>query len=375
MSSNFGKVFTLTSFGESHGFGIGGIIDGCPAGITMDFDFIQNELDKRKPGSELAKNAGTNRQEADQVKFLSGIFEGKTTGTPIAFIIENTNQKSKDYGELAKQFRPGHADIAYQAKYGRRDPRGGGRSSGRETAARVAGGAIAQLFLKSLGVEIYACTLAIDGIEANNFASVDIKNAEKNLYYAANAEVVEHWNKRIDSVRQEKDSVGGVVRIVVQNPPCGLGEPVFNKLDAALAGALMGVGTVKAVEVGDGVLCAQSRGSQNNDSIRIQDGKVCFQSNHAGGILGGISTGQDIILTVAAKPIASIGAEQESINSDGEEISLSVGGRHDICVIPRIVPVLTAMTALTLADMVLLQRRMNNESSFFYSVFNDKESF
>ena len=246
-----------------------------------------------------------------------------------------------------------------------RDPRGGGRSSARETAARVAGGAIAQLFLKTLGIEIFAYTLAIDDIFASDYGDLDIEHASQKIFFAPNENVIPFWEKRISEIRSQKDTLGGLVRIEVRHVPAGLGEPVFHKLDAVLASAIMGVGAVKAVEIGDGFLCATSRGSKNNDSITLsKNGDVEFASNHAGGILGGISTGQNIIVTAAVKPIPSIAQEQNTINNNKEQIKLSIGGRHDICAIPRIVPVLAAMTALSIADMVLLQRRMQNSFSF-----------
>jgi len=368
MSSTFGKIFTLSSFGESHGAGIGGVVDGCPSGVLIDLDFIQGELDKRKPGSALAKIAGTNRNESDTIKILSGTYDGKSTGTPIAFFLENQNHHSSDYNKLAQVYRPGHADITYDYKYGIRDPRGGGRSSARETAARVAGGAIAQLFLKTLGIEIYAYTLAIDDIFASKHGDLDIQNASKKTFCAPNEGVLSHWEKRISEVRNQKDTLGGLVRIEVHHVPVGLGEPVFHKLDAVLASAIMGVGAVKAVEIGDGFLCATSRGSKNNDSITVtNNGHIEFESNHAGGILGGISTGQNIIITAAVKPIPSIAQEQNTINIHKEPIKISIGGRHDICAIPRIVPVLAAMAALSIADMVLLQRRMQASQRAFSS--------
>lgn len=364
MSSIFGQIFTLTSFGESHGIGLGGVIDGCPSGIVIDEEFIAHEMAQRSPGNALAKCAGTKRKEADTVEIYSGLYEGKTTGTPLAFFIKNTNQKSHDYSSIALSYRPGHADRGYDCKYGLRDPRGGGRSSGRETASRVAGGAIAQLFLKTLGIKVYAYTLAIDGIYAADYGSIDYKNASSRSFAAPNEDVISSWEERIQEVRKDQDTLGGLVQIIVKNVPAGLGEPVFHKLDAVLASALMGVGAVKAVEVGDGFLCATSRGSFFNDAMYYDEkGEVCYKSNHAGGIVGGISTGQDIILTVAVKPIPSIGKSQETINTEGENIHINIGGRHDICAIPRVVPVLRAMTALTLADMFLLQRRMQGEKS------------
>lgn len=416
MSSSFGKIFTLTTFGESHGLGIGGIIDGCPAGIDMDFDFIQAELDKRKPGTLLAKRAGTNRKEDDAIHLLSGVYQGKTTGTPIAFLINNTNQHSSDYNKLAQTYRPGHGDITYDAKYGFRDPRGGGRSSARETAARVAGGAIAQLFLKTLGIEIYAYPIAIDGIYAEEFGEVCAKKTKDMLYtrpfYAPNEEVIAHWEARINEVRAQKDTLGGIVRVEVHNAPAGLGEPVFDKLDARLACAIMSIGAVKAVGIGDGFLVATSRGSTNNDTMRVvsqnfnnmhdtthdtdtphyidnthlnntpcqcvEQGQclehtkntVQFETNHAGGILAGISTGQDIILEAAVKPIPSIAQEQSTVTRQKENTQLVIGGRHDISAIPRIVPVMTAMTALTIADMLLMQRRMQTGTDTLSQILN-----
>lgn len=382
MSSSFGKIFTLTSFGESHGLGIGGVIDGCPAGIEVDLDFIQAELDKRKPGTLLAKKAGTNRKEDDVLNILSGVYQGKTTGTPIGFLIHNTNQHSSDYDKLAKIYRPGHGDITYDAKYGIRDPRGGGRSSARETAARVAGGAIAQLFLKSLGIEIYAYPIAIDGIFASEFGEVCAHNSKNALYtrpfYAPNEEVIPHWEARINDVREQKDTLGGIVRVEVHNAPAGLGEPVFDKLDARLACAIMSIGAVKAVGIGDGFLVATSRGSVNNDTMNVitpdtnknkntineLEKVIRFETNHAGGILAGISTGQDIIINAAVKPIPSVVLEQSTVTQQKENTQLTIGGRHDISAIPRIVPVMTAMTALTFADMVLMQRRMQNEEYY-----------
>lgn len=361
MSSIFGQIFTLTSFGESHGESIGGIIDGCPSGITLDIDFIQNEMDRRRPGNDFAKGAGTNRKEADSLKILSGAYEGRSTGTPIAFNIENTNQKPSDYSTLADFYRPGHGDRSYDCKYGFRDHRGGGRSSARETAARVAGGAIAKLFLQTLNIEIYGYPLAIDGIFAADFGNIDEMNAHKRQFCSPNDAVIPHWEKRINDVRLQNDSLGGLVRVGVRHVPAGLGEPVFHKLDAVLASALMGVGAVKAVEIGDGFLCATARGSSFNDPMRRGgNDTILYQSNHAGGIVAGISTGQEIILTAAVKPIPSIAMEQKSVSIQGENVDISILGRHDVCAIPRIIPVLEAMTALSIADMVLLQRRMGH---------------
>lgn len=349
MSGNtFGKVFRLTTYGESHGPGLGGIIDGCPAGVPIDEETIQLELDRRKPGQGIAATA---RKEADRVRLLSGVFEGRTTGTPIGFHIENTDQRSRDYSDIMNVYRPGHADRSYDAKYGFRDYRGGGRSSGRETVSRVAGGAVAQELLKAEGIDCTAFTSAIGGIEA---AVSDPGGAWQRQFFSPDDEAVEKWEKRIKEVRSQGDTLGGVVEVRVSPVPAGLGEPVFDKLDARLAYALMGVGAVKGVEIGSGCEAASSTGSRNNDFME-SDG---FRSNNAGGILGGVSSGQDIIVRAFVKPIPSIGIEQPTVDREGRDVSIKVGGRHDICAIPRIVPVLKAMTMLTVADFVLLQRRM-----------------
>lgn len=358
MLNTFGTIFRLTSFGESHGKGIGGVIDGCPSGLELDENFIQAELDKRKPGNAQAGLAGTNRKEADKVHFLSGVYEGKTTGTPLAFFVENTNQKSQDYSKLAESYRPGHADRAYDEKYGFRDPRGGGRSSARETIARVVGGAVAQLYLKKNGINVLAYTEALDGIYAKDFGAFSLQQCEERMFFAPNDAVIPHWQERIEKVRSDLDTLGGVVSIEAHGVPAGLGEPVFQKLDACLSYALMGVGAVKAVEIGAGTAVAVSRGSQNNDSMYYENGKLCYTSNNAGGIEGGISNGQPILLKAYVKPIPSVAKQQKTVSKQGETISLTIGGRHDVCAIPRIVPVLKAMTAMTLMDMFLLQKRM-----------------
>lgn len=366
MSSSFGKIFTLTTYGESHGIGLGGIVDGCPAGLDFDEIFIQEELNQRKPGSTMAASAGTSRKEPDIVEFYSGVYQGKTTGSPIGFHIKNTNQKSSDYNEISSKYRPSHADYSFDHKYGFRDPRGGGRSSGRETVSRVVGGAIAQLLLNTIPVSIHAVTLAIDGIFATEFGEIDMEG--NRLFGAPNSKVIPHWEARINEVRLKGDSVGGLVRIEAQ-VPTGLGEPVFNKLDAALSYALMGVGAVKGIEFGSGFRAACMHGSVHNDAFYpmqsltdLSKNKIAQahqKTNNAGGILGGISTGQPIIITIAIKPIASISIQQDTIDIHGKATKISIQGRHDICAIPRIIPVLKAMTALTLADMLLLQRRMS----------------
>lgn len=357
--NTFGRLLKLTTFGESHGPAIGGVLDGCPAGIELAEAEIQKELDLRKPG---AGAASTSRKEADAVRILSGVFNGKTTGTPIAFYIANENQRSHDYGNLAEIFRPGHADWTYFKKYkGIRDYRGGGRASGRETAARVAAGAVAKKILKlACNGEIQAACLELGGI-ACPAEGIDLNNAASRPFFAASDGMEKAWLEAIDMARKAHDTLGGIVLIEARNIPPGLGEPVFEKLDAMLAMALMSVGAVKGVEFGSGFQAAKMRGSLNNDPLFPATGEnrlAVFGSNNAGGILGGISTGQDIVMRVAVKPIASISQLQQTINIAGEAASITIGGRHDLSAIPRIVPVLGAMAALALADALLLQKRM-----------------
>ena len=350
MSGNtFGTLFQLTTFGESHGPALGGVVDGCPPGLAITEAIIQAELDRRKPGQ--GGIAATARQEADAVRLLSGVFEGVTTGTPIGFLIENQDQRSRDYSKIMDVYRPGHADLTFDAKFGLRDYRGGGRSSGRETVSRVAGGAIAQELLGAQGIHVQAACVELGGIPATGR---DFGGALSQPFFSADPDVVATWEDRVRSVKAEGDTLGGVVEIRTTGVPAGLGEPVFDKLDARLAFALMGVGAVKGVDIGAGSQAARRLGSENNDQI-TPDG---FCSNHAGGILGGISSGQELIARVFVKPIPSIGKEQQTVNRQGEAVRLSIGGRHDICAIPRIVPVLKAMVLLTLADFVLLQRRL-----------------
>lgn len=349
MSGNtFGQIFKVTTYGESHGPGLGGVIDGCPAGIELNENIIQLELDRRKPGQGIA---GTARKEADRIKILSGVFEGKTTGTSIGFHIENTDQRSHDYSKIMDIYRPGHADFTFDAKYGFRDYRGGGRSSGRETVSRVAAGAVAQEFLRQQSISCQAYTTRIGGIDAN------IKIPEKALeqpFFSPDPDIISKWEKRIKEIRSQGDTLGGVVEVCIKNVPAGLGEPVFDKLDARLAYALMSVGAVKGIEIGSGCGAADSTGSKNNDFI----GESGFMSNNAGGILGGISSGQDIIVRAYVKPIPSISKPQQTVDRDSKTTEIVIGGRHDICAIPRIVPVLKSMAMLTVADFILLQRRM-----------------
>lgn len=355
--NKFGIRFSFSTFGESHGAGIGCLVDGVPAGLTIDEAFIQSELDRRKPGqNEFA----TARKEADKVEILSGTFEGKSTGTPIAMIIYNTNQKSKDYTNIKDIFRPGHADFTYWHKYGIRDYRGGGRSSARETAARVAAGAVAKMMIKELGIEIQSGIIEIAGIRSQNLdfdyvASSQIYTLDKNAEDAQKAAILE--------AKTRHDSVGGAALIRIKNAPIGLGEPLYYKLDAVLADAMMGINAVKAVEIGDGMHSAQTTGATNNDPIKRDH----FASNHAGGILGGISNGEDINVSVYFKPTPSIFIEQETIDTHNTEQHFSLKGRHDPCVAIRGSVVAESMAAIVIADMLLLNmgRKMDGVLNYY----------
>ena len=349
MSGNtFGTLFKLTTFGESHGPGLGGVVDGCPPGLDLSEALIQEELDRRKPGQGPASTA---RKESDRVEILSGVFEGHTTGTPIGFLIRNEDQRSRDYSAIKDVYRPGHADLAYDAKYGLRDYRGGGRSSGRETVSRVAGGAVAGALLKAHGIKVVAYTIELGGIQAE---VRDPWGAQDRPFFAPDDTAVERFDARVREVKSQGDTLGGIVEVRATGMPAGLGEPVFDKLDARLAYALMSVGAVKAVEIGSGLAAARSTGSANNDPINPHG----FGSNNAGGTLGGLSSGQDIVVRAAVKPIPSIAKEQTTIDNQRHPTTIRVGGRHDIAAIPRINPVLKAMVQLTLADMLLLQKRI-----------------
>ncbi len=342
--NSFGQKLRISTFGESHGKAIGCLLDGVPAGLEIDEAFIQSELDRRKPGKSEFETA---RKEDDKVEILSGVFEGKSTGTPIAMVIYNTDQKSKDYSNIKDVFRPGHADFTYFHKYGLRDYRGGGRSSARETAARVAAGAIAKLMLRQLDIEVLSGICEIDGIKSETF---DYEAAKKSIIYALDATKEDAQKEAVLRAKNAHDSVGGVSRVVVRGAPIGLGQPLYYKLDSVLADAMMGINAVKAVEIGDGILSASLKGSQNNDAIRA-DG---FISNHAGGILGGISNGEEIVMNVYFKPTPSIFQKQQTITSQNEEVDFSLKGRHDPCVAIRGTVVCEAMAALVIADMVLL---------------------
>ncbi|MEO1954084.1 MAG: chorismate synthase [Campylobacterales bacterium] len=342
--NSFGERLRFSTFGESHGKAIGCLLDGVPAGLKIDEEYIQSELDRRKPGKSEFETA---RKEADKVEILSGVFEGLSTGTPIAMIIYNTNQKSRDYTNIKDVFRPGHADFTYFHKYGLRDYRGGGRSSARETAARVAAGAIAKLMIKELGIEVFSGISEIDGIKSEEF---DYEYAKKSIIYSLDAKKEQLQKDAILKAKNDHDSVGGVARVLVKGVPVGLGQPLYYKLDGVLADAMMGLNAVKAVEIGDGILSASSKGSSNNDAIR-KDG---FESNHSGGILGGISNGEDIVLNVYFKPTPSIFKEQHTITTQNEEVDFSLKGRHDPCVAIRGSVVCEAMASLVIADMLLL---------------------
>ncbi|WP_434637048.1 chorismate synthase [Sulfurimonas sp. NW7] len=342
--NSFGMKLRFSTFGESHGKALGCLLDGVPAGLNIDEEYIQSELDRRKPGKSKFETA---RKEADKVEILSGVFEGKSTGTPIAMVIYNTNQKSKDYANIKDVFRPGHADFTYFHKYGIRDYRGGGRSSARETAARVAAGAIAKLMLQELGITVLSGISEVAGIQAEDF---NYEGAKKSVIYALDANKEEAQKAAILKAKEEHDSVGGVSRVVIKGTPVGLGQPLYYKLDAVLADAMMGINAVKAVEIGDGVLSAKVHGSQNNDQIRANG----FESNHSGGILGGISNGEDIVLNVYFKPTPSIFKEQHTVTTANEEVDFSLKGRHDPCVAIRGTVVCESMAALVIADMILL---------------------
>ncbi len=353
MSGNsIGKLFTVTTFGESHGPALGAIVDGCPPGLPLSEADLQIDLDRRKPGTSRHT---TQRREDDRVKILSGVFEGKTTGTPIGLLIENTDQRSKDYSNIAETFRPGHADYSYQHKYGIRDYRGGGRSSARETAMRVAAGAIAKKYLnQQFGIVIRGFLSQLGPIKIE---TLDWDVIDTNPFFCPDAGKLAELENYMDALRKEGDSIGAQVDVVARNVPPGLGEPIFDRLDAELAHALMSINAVKGVEIGDGFACVDSKGTAFRDEITPQG----FLSNHAGGILGGISTGQDIVARIALKPTSSLRLPGRSINSRGEPIEVVTHGRHDPCVGIRATPIAEAMMAITLMDHLLRQRAQNSD--------------
>ena len=361
MSMNsFGHLFRITTWGESHGPALGATVDGCPPGVAIDAAMIQHWLDKRKPGQNKFT---TQRREPDEVEILSGVFDGVSTGTPIQLMIKNTDQRSKDYGDIAETFRPGHADITYWQKYGIRDYRGGGRSSARETAARVAAGGVAREAIKSLCPDVqitgYMTQIGTKTIDRNNF---DWDEIEKNAFWTPDAKAAEDWATYLDELRKSHDSVGAVIEVVARGVPAGLGAPIYGKLDTDLAAAMMSINAVKGVEVGDGMAAAALTGSENADEIYMGNDGHYFGSNHAGGILGGISTGQDLIIRFAVKPTSSILTPRNSIKKSGEPIEVITKGRHDPCVGIRAVPVAEAMMACVILDHMLLHRGQIGEN-------------
>ncbi|WP_276373283.1 chorismate synthase [Chryseolinea sp. H1M3-3] len=359
MSNSYGTIFRITTFGESHGPAIGVTIDGCPAGLEIDEVFIQSELNRRKPGQSKIT---TQRKEDDVFKILSGVFEGKSTGTPIALLIENQDQRSKDYGHIAETFRPSHADYTYESKYGHRDYRGGGRSSARETAARVAAGAIAKLLLKKHGIDIHAYVSTVGEITAPHYTQLDLSRTEENIVRCPDPVTAEKMIALIDQVRLDRDTIGGLVTCVIRNTPVGLGEPVFDKLHAELGKAMLGINAVKGFEYGSGFEGVKLRGSKHNDEFYNDAGRIRTRTNFSGGIQGGISNGEDIYFNVAFKPVATIMQDQSSVDKQGNETTVSGKGRHDPCVLPRAVPIVEAMAALVLADFLLRNRSSKIEA-------------
>jgi chorismate synthase len=351
MSNTTGKLFTFTSFGESHGRGIGGIVDGCPSGIEIDEVYIQNELNRRRPGQS---DISTPRKEGDKVDFLSGIFEGKTTGTPIAFVIWNENQHSSDYDHLKEVYRPSHADYTYQQKYRIRDHRGGGRSSARETASRVVAGAIAKLALKKIGVEITAFTSQVGHIAmTGNYETTDLSLIESNIVRCPETETAEKMIEYIKQLKVEGDSIGGIISCVVKGVPIGWGEPIFDKLQSRLAQSMLSINATHGFDYGRGFEGVSLKGSEMNDSFVKIGNQITTRTNNSGGIQGGISNGQDIFFRVLFKPVATISKKQETVDIHEKEIELEARGRHDPCVLPRAVPIVEAMAAITLLDLYL----------------------
>jgi chorismate synthase len=348
--NTFGTLFKLTTFGESHGAALGGIIDGCPAGLELDFEQIQHEMNRRKPGQSAIV---TQRKEPDAVEFYSGIFEGKTTGTPIGFAIHNTNQKSRDYSHIKETYRPSHADYVYDQKYGHRDYRGGGRSSARETSCRVVAGAIAKQLLSDIKINAFVSSVGDISLDMQSYHELDFSLIESNPVRCPDPAKAAEMEERIRQIRKEGDTIGGTVMCVIQNVPIGLGEPVFDKLHAELGKAMLSINAVKGFEYGSGFEGAKMKGSQHNDIFNA-DGTT--KSNLSGGIQGGISNGMDIYFNVAFKPVATIMQSQDTINKEGEIVAMQGKGRHDPCVVPRAVPIVEAMAALVLADYYLINR-------------------
>lgn len=352
--NTFGKLFRITTFGESHGKAIGVIVDGCPAGIAIDEDFIQSELSRRKPGQSKIV---TQRKESDTAQILSGVFEGYSTGTPIGMVIYNADARSKDYSHIADKFRPSHADFTYHEKYGQRDYRGGGRSSARETAARVAAGAIAKLMLQQMDIKVQAYVSQVGHLTLDkSYQDLDLSQTEQNIVRCPDPALAEEMIDYIKAVRKDGDTIGGVVSCLIKGCPAGIGEPAFEKLHAQLAKAMLSINACKGFEYGSGFAGVTMRGSEHNDLFYQEEGKIKTKTNHSGGIQGGISNGMDIYFRVAFKPVATIVPEQESVNTEGEAATVVGKGRHDPCVVPRAVPIVEAMAALVLADQILEQR-------------------
>ena len=354
MGSSFGHLFKIHTYGESHGPALGVIIDGCPAGLPIDTDFIQSELERRKPGQSKIT---TQRKEADEFEILSGVFEGLSTGTPISILIRNKDQKSKDYSHIADKFRPSHADYTFHAKYGVRDYRGGGRSSARETVARVAAGAIAKCLLLQQGITAQAYVSQVGNLRLEKgYRELDLSKTEDNIVRCPDAETAERMIELINQTRKNRDTIGGIVTAVVRGVPAGLGEPVFDKLHAQLGKAMLSINAVKGFEYGSGFEGVKLNGSQHNDAFYQEGERVKTRTNHSGGVQGGISNGQDIYFNVGFKPVATIMSDQESLNTAGESVTVSGKGRHDPCVVPRAVPIVEAMAALVVADYLLISR-------------------
>lgn len=359
--SSFGNHFTVTTWGESHGKALGAVIDGCPAGLSLNEEDIQKFLDRRKPGQSRYTTA---RREGDLVEILSGVFEGKTTGTPISLMVRNTDQRSRDYGNLAYSYRPGHADFTFDAKYGFRDYRGGGRSSGRETIGRVAAGAIASRILETLGISFCTYTKSIGPVEITDF---DAEEITRNAFYMPDASAASAAGAYLEECMKNQDSAGGIIECRIKNVPAGLGNPVFEKLDAVLAQAVMSIGAVKAVEIGDGFQVSRMKGSEDNDGFHTENGQITKTSNHAGGIMGGMSDGSEIILRAAVKPTPSISQPQNTVTKDGSELSLEIRGRHDPVIVPRAVVVVESMCALAITDALFsnMTSRMDSIQRFY----------
>ncbi len=354
MRNTYGNIFTLTTFGEIHGEAIGGVVDGMPAGIDIDMDFIQAELNRRRPGQSAIT---TSRNEPDKVEFLSGVFEGKTTGCPIGFMVKNTNQHSNDYDNMRNLFRPSHADYTYTNKYGERDHRGGGRSSARITISRCVAGALAKLALQQLGISICAYTSQVGGIKLErDYRKYDLTMTETNAVRCPDAEKAAEMEQLISEVKAKGDTIGGIITCVIKGCPAGLGEPEFGKLHAALGSAMLSINAVKGFEYGEGFDGVNALGSEQNDVFTTETGGISTRTNHSGGIQGGISNGEDIYFRVAFKPVATLLMQQDTIDKDGNATTLTARGRHDPCVLPRAVPIVEAMAAMTILDYYLMSR-------------------